>query len=501
MRMTLMATVLAALALAQPLQGQSVGGRLRDAETDSLVVWALVDLIGEDGAPVGRAISDGQGRFLVAAPRPGTYRLQVERSGFHVAVSDRFDLTSERTLEREYRLAFAPMELPSRLVVGRVIDAQNLQPVELATVELVGHGLRELTDAAGRFVLANLTPGTYPIQVGHLGHATRVDTLTVESDETLMVTVRLTARPIPIDPLVVQVRPALPAFTTPELRGFYRRRSYGSGYFLVEEEIRERATGNLMSDVFRGIPGVRLEPNVTMDQTGQVVEAPGYRIEMARASRGHIPCPVIYFIDGVQTEPGVFGIDAFSPSQIAAIEIYRGPVETPVEFGGGQAGCGVVAIWTGTSVYGIAPRPLSQVYPGARLRGTLLRGELLPFEGVLAARDSDTLIVVQNHRAEPDRIPLSAVTSLQISQGRESRAGKGALFGAAAGTLTTVVVYVFSVYYGERDIEPGGIALGITLGAAGGAAIGALIGSRSVSETWQPVVVDTRPRSNLVFPP
>ncbi len=40
-------------------------------------------------------------------------------------------------------------------------------------------------------------------------------------------------------------------------------------------------------------------------------------------------------------------IDNFvSPSEIAAMEVYRGPSEVPAEFGGSVGGCGAIVIWT-----------------------------------------------------------------------------------------------------------------------------------------------------------
>ncbi|RMH14199.1 MAG: hypothetical protein D6701_11515, partial [Gemmatimonadetes bacterium] len=39
-------------------------------------------------------------------------------------------------------------------------------------------------------------------------------------------------------------------------------------------------------------------------------------------------------------------LDLIRPEDIEAIEVYRGASEVPAEFGGSDAGCGAIVIWT-----------------------------------------------------------------------------------------------------------------------------------------------------------
>jgi outer membrane receptor for ferrienterochelin and colicin len=42
-----------------------------------------------------------------------------------------------------------------------------------------------------------------------------------------------------------------------------------------------------------------------------------------------------------------FDLDSYiTPEEITAIEIYRGPSETPAAFGGADSACGVIVVWT-----------------------------------------------------------------------------------------------------------------------------------------------------------
>jgi hypothetical protein len=63
-------------------------------------------------------------------------------------------------------------------------------------------------------------------------------------------------------------------------------------------------------------------------------------------------CWVAVILDGVTIyrpgrggEPPDFSRD-FRPETLESIEYYRSPAETPIEYGGAQADCGVLVMWT-----------------------------------------------------------------------------------------------------------------------------------------------------------
>jgi hypothetical protein len=58
-------------------------------------------------------------------------------------------------------------------------------------------------------------------------------------------------------------------------------------------------------------------------------------------------CPVRYFVDGASYPLYGQSIDVMvQVVDIGAIEVYPGGASVPPQFGGREAACGVIAIWT-----------------------------------------------------------------------------------------------------------------------------------------------------------
>lgn len=74
-------TLLFALALPCAAAAQTVEGRLVSAADSSAVPAARVQLVAGDDARVGEAVSGVDGRFTLAAPEPGTYRIVATPAG------------------------------------------------------------------------------------------------------------------------------------------------------------------------------------------------------------------------------------------------------------------------------------------------------------------------------------------------------------------------------------------------------------------------------------
>lgn len=113
---------------------------------------------------------------------------------------------------------------------------------------------------------------------------------------------------------------------------------------MTREEIEKKRPIHT-SDIFTAVPGVEvvrsyLRPILRMRGAQPVLH------------RGRVyECQVQYLLDGFPafvshpSEP-IFVDQLVRPIEIEAIEIYRGPAETPAQFRRPGSDCGVVVIWT-----------------------------------------------------------------------------------------------------------------------------------------------------------
>lgn len=241
-------------------------------------------------------------------------------------------------------------------VHGLVLYSHNDAPVSLATVRLIdAEGRVAVTgysDVAGRFQLTVPQAGSYSVHVEHLTGFDMVDgPMDLTASSNVMVAFHLVAKPIALDALEVTVEGRLPPL---DRAGFYERRQAGLGFFMDDLDI-ERRRPLRASDLMRTIPGVQyLEANGIAGVSGYPVMAYALRSQVFSASSP--PCFPRVYVDGTVVEQGgstftpARGFDQLVAAQdIAALEVYDSPVDTPAQFGG-LSGCGVILIWTKTGL-------------------------------------------------------------------------------------------------------------------------------------------------------
>jgi hypothetical protein len=110
------------------------------------------------------------------------------------------------------------------------------------------------------------------------------------------------------------------------MAAFDKRRAAGKGTFLTREEL-EKSRRSQVAEVLRSVRGLRV------DCGG------GCRVRMVRATT----CEPRYFINGFPSDAAILNTPLLD---VAGIEIYRGPSETPGEFMGAQSMCGAIVVWT-----------------------------------------------------------------------------------------------------------------------------------------------------------
>ena len=211
-------------------------------------------------------------------------------------------------------------------VIGRVYDAMTDDPVATAAVSVSGHAHESASNRQGQFVLSDLRPGARELEVRRLGYATLRYPIEVMGDITTEVDIGLVPTPVEMEPIVATVA----RLRRLEIKGFYERKYWGeltgNGYFFSPEYIERWRPSDVRFLVVSNVPGITWKgENRRMGQ--------GF---------GSLMCKMSIIVDGFAWG----GWPGIPWSQIAGVEVYKGPATLPAEFGGSDARCGAVVVWT-----------------------------------------------------------------------------------------------------------------------------------------------------------
>lgn len=319
-----------------------------------------------------RLATDVQGIYrFCSAPAGPPLTVRVDASPSTLTVTD-LHVAQGRALRQD-------VGLPATLALaanGRSAAAQSTlsgivrgaagQALAGATVRF-GDQPAVTTDGQGRFRMRMLPPREYAVSVSHPELGTRTTTVALTADagevelrpragesSALVATVQ---RVVQLAALQAQARNM-----TLDIHGFYDRQHHGQGIFITEERLQRNRAGKL-TDVLRGIPGIRVLRYVPTDTSTTrqraVLVTSGlnideqYRIASSRGSTRIMdsgPCWMDVYLDGVQVQswnPALSqSLDSFPLSSVQAVEVYRGPAETPEQYKQAWSACGVVLLWT-----------------------------------------------------------------------------------------------------------------------------------------------------------
>jgi hypothetical protein len=128
----------------------------------------------------------------------------------------------------------------------------------------------------------------------------------------------------------------------------------------------------------------------------------------------------------------------------------------------------------------VGPASLSA---GRRVRVTS-SPDVEPVIGSVVSVEADAVVIRHAGSNVVSRIPMAEIRKLDVSLGRRSRAGRGAMIGAAVGVMPGLLMTTgdySSDVHGESNAATVAVA-----GAAGGALLGAGIGWALKSESWRP---------------
>ena len=244
-----------------------------------------------------------------------------------------------------------------------VADTSSGQPVSGAIVTVAG--TRGETNTAGETVFHAVPAGPVTIEARRIGYANASVPVTVASGAQ-RVNVALAIDAVVLRRLHVTGAGSLPH--NPLLRDFYiRKATWGSGYFLTRDDFG-RDGHRPFTEAMRRIPSV----NISTDATGRTQIRFNKNVPMAVGS----DCAPVVYLDGNRFGQVQDFDTEFQGLQIEGVEVYSG-ARIPPQFNGGDAGCGVLVVWSRRSL----------VDNQARLAADGLQPGWSAFEGGRGAED------------------------------------------------------------------------------------------------------------------
>ncbi len=309
-----------------------IHGTVRERHTGTPLPGAVVRVVG--GGLEREERADAGGAFRVCGLPGARYQVIATLREF-AAPGSVVELDDGAVQRADLSLTLATAAGGRARLIGRVVDGETERPLSGVSVRLGAAGLLRITDTHGNFTFAAVPAGAARLEATLLGYEDASGSIDIEGGETLRLDIRMTTRPIELEPIVVVASSA--DHRVGRLADFRYRAERGWGRMILREEIERRgATQTALLVADRGMRISQVGPSAFSMQ-----------VMNSRTNCG----PDVY-IDGIPVyrgnSPGDSGaaINLVPPGDIEGIEVYVGPASTPGEFGGSSARCGVVAIWT-----------------------------------------------------------------------------------------------------------------------------------------------------------
>lgn len=229
-----------------------------------------------------------------------------------------------------FLLATFPSMGVSQTIQGRVLDEGTGTPVPLAVVVLLGSGDSPVAQALSRddgsFELEVPGGGFYSLRVSGLGLADiQTSVFAVDEDETVSFEVRVPARPLELDSLLVEVQGN---------RGrdrFRERVERGRGFFLDRAQL-DRIDPTDMVDIFRAVEGVQMSFSFERHDDGGMRPTPKVRAGAQSCMTYMLDDrPVRGNIGDNRSPLQLFPLSGIRMDDIKAVEVYRDLSEVPPE--------------------------------------------------------------------------------------------------------------------------------------------------------------------------
>lgn len=210
-------------------------------------------------------------------------------------------------------------------IIGRVLDEETGDSLPGALAKVKGKD-PVTVGPSGRFEITGLEPGQIELTITHIGYTPRTLKFLLAAGQRLIRDYSMEFTGAKLPEIVVTARAVRLA---PRYQEFEKRRERGLGAYFRWDDIKTKGFSTL-GDALRTVRGVRMRCN---QQTYECFAV------MTRSSG----CNPTWWIDGVE-------VNSFHENtpirDVYGMEVYRGASEIPGDFGGSNAGCGVIVVWT-----------------------------------------------------------------------------------------------------------------------------------------------------------
>jgi hypothetical protein len=239
-----------------------------------------------------------------------------------------------------FALAAAAGAQKPTVLFGVVTNVNGVR-IKGVALTLANTTLQVVTNDSGEFVFATPPTGRLRLTARRLGFKPEEKGFKLEIGDSKQVDFELEGVAEQLDSIMVLGRGG-----NGRMADFWNRRMIGVGAFITHDDI-ERRKPYRPSDLLRTVNGVRVDtdngdgrPMIRMGRTA--IAMPPRRGSATLAA----DCKVTYYLDGHFVPGGTFHIDDLPTMSVEAIEVFRGPSETPASFRQGETACGVISIWT-----------------------------------------------------------------------------------------------------------------------------------------------------------
>jgi hypothetical protein len=242
-------------------------------------------------------------------------------------------------------------------IAGRIVNKATGAPLAGADVELAPGARRVVSDDSGRFRIDAILPGNVTLFVKRIGFVPESLYVTLGVREDLDVVVELQQSVQQLD--TVNVAAAAAPIARGKLAAFHERKRVGIGRFIDSTILAQQENRRLGELIASRTPGSRLIRAkgsgaawlATTRGSGSIISMNALDpMDRRRGADPRACYPDVYLDGAVVYQYGngmpLFDLNGLTTAHVAAIEVYVGPGQTPIQYAKVGAVCGVVLIWS-----------------------------------------------------------------------------------------------------------------------------------------------------------